>query len=139
MGERVTKPTVELKISTTANGGHRYELFAGTTRIWLTHALATVPGRDGARARMSRWLAQHPHTVVAVGAVPPVVSGPLDEQEIQFWRTFEPVFEYKRLWGLVQQLVGRPLLEPNTLAGWAKAFELVDQAMREQAREQGAA
>jgi hypothetical protein len=135
----VTKPIAELTITPTPNGGHRYELFAGTTRIWVTHALATVPGRDGAKARMQRWLAANPHEVRRVGDAPPVQAGPLDEQEIAFWREFEPVFEYKRLWSYVQHLIGRPIPEPSTLAGWAKAFELVDQALKEQDRKEGAA
>lgn len=133
----MTKPIAQLVITQTPNGSHRYELFAGTTRIWLTHALPTVVGRDGARSRMQRWLAANPHEVRMIGVAPVVKSTPLDEEEIAFWREYELLLG-GRLWSLVEQLIGTRK-EPNTLAGWAKAFADVGAAMQELDRKAGAA
>lgn len=45
------KPTADLRVSVTPNRCHRYELFVGDRRIWLTHALPTAVERDGAKGR----------------------------------------------------------------------------------------
>lgn len=128
-GVGVTKPTAQLEIQRTANGGHVYRLKVDGKQIWLTHALATAVGRDGVRSRMERWLAQHPHKVVMVGSTPPVQAGPLDEQEIAFWRTFEDRLGWE-LWTNVEQLCRRKVKRPDTIAGWAKTFQMVDQALQ---------
>ena len=125
----MTKPAAELEIEPTANGGHVYRLKVDGKQIWLTHALATAVGRDGARSRMERWLARYPHKVVMVGGTPPVSSTATDEQEIQFWRTFEDVLG-GRLWSKVEALLRKKAPQPTTLAGWAKVFQMVDQALK---------
>lgn len=131
-------PTADLTITVTANGCHRYELFVGQKRIWLTHSLPTVVGRDGAKARMQRWLAQHPHEVVMVGMLPPVTATPTDEQEIAFWREFELVLG-GRLWSKVEELLGKQMPRPTTISGWNKLFQAVDQALKAQTASQEAA
>jgi hypothetical protein len=126
----------QLTISQTANGGHRYELRIAGHRIWLTHAPATVVGRAGARARMERWRAAHPHEVRRAGVVPPVAAADCDEQEFAFWSEFEHAVGWQ-LWMNVEQLLGRRMKRPDTIAGWRKAFEAVELALSE--RKAGAA
>lgn len=130
------KPVAELTIAPTANGGHVYRLTVDGRQVWLTHALATVVGRDGAKARMQRWLASNAHEVEMTGPTPTVAVGPCDEQEIQFWREYELVLGC-RLWSNVEQLVGRQMKHPTTIVGWAKAFEAVDAALQELERKRG--
>lgn len=125
----MTKPIAELTITRTQSGNDRYELFVAGSRVWLTHALPTVVERDGARARMQRWLAQHPHKVVMAGDPPPVAASRTDEQQIAFWREFELVLG-GRLWSKVEELLGKETPRPTTTAGWNTLFETVDQALR---------
>lgn len=123
------KPTAQLVITVTPNGCHRYELVAGGSRVWLTHARPTVVERAGAKARMQRWLAQHPHMIVTVDPLPPVASSPTDKQEIDFWQEFELVLG-GRVWSLVEQALGKATPRPTTIAGWNKLFEAVDLVLR---------
>ncbi len=125
----MTKPTADLRVTVTPNRCHRYELFVGNTRVWLTHALPTAVERDGAKLRMQRWLAQHPHTVEVVDPLPPVSVTRTDEQQIAFWRTFELVLG-GRLWSRVEAVLGKATPRPTTIVGWNTLFEAVDQALR---------
>lgn len=125
----MSKPTADLRVTVTPNGCHRYELFVGDTRIWLTHARATVVERDGAKCRMQRWLAQHPHTIEMVDPLPPVASSNTDAQEIAFWREFELVLG-GRVWGSVERLLGKATPRPTTVLAWDRLFQAVDRALK---------
>lgn len=126
------KPVAELRITRTPNGCHRYELFVAGSRVWLTHARATVVEREGAKGRMRRWLAQHPHEVQMTGPLPPVSTSATDQQEIAFWQTFELILG-GRNWQRIEQLLGTPTARPTTIAGWNKLFEAVDRALKKEA------
>lgn len=125
------KPTADLRVTVTPNSCHRYELFVGDTRVWLTHALPTAVERDGAKGRMQRWLAQHPHTVTMVDPLPPVSVTRTDEQQIAFWREFELVLG-GRNWSRVEAVLGRPTPRPTTISGWNTLFADVNAALRKQ-------
>lgn len=129
------KPIAELTITVCANGNHKYRIERDGELLFITHALPTVVGRDGARSRMQRWLARHPCEVRMVGVAPEVAATATDDQEIAFWRQFELVLG-GRTWARVEQALGNaqgaPAPRPTTLAGWNKLFEQVDQALRRQ-------
>lgn len=131
----MTKPVANLTITRTPTGNDRYELFVAGTRVWLTHARSTVVERDGAKGRMQRWLAEHPHTVVLTGALPAVAASRTDEQQIAFWREFE-IELGGRLWSLVEELLGTPTPRPSTISGWDKLFQAAGAALAAEHRQQ---